>query len=157
MSSAPTDQELGVRRLTLKDADGQPHEYVLLRHDAEKGLEICFVLLGHAAGAIVPLMEPLLSGEVSIGAILSGNDAAAEKAFEGVDLSKAAAEIKGLLLDPKSVGLVKDLVSETSRDGKPLRIPANFAEAYRGNYFELLRLLWKVIEYNRFFPLSATS
>ena len=154
MSHQPTDQELGIHRFQLEDADGNLHEYVVTRHGAERGMRICFQLLGHAAGAIVPLLEPLLSGDASLAGIMKGEDA---QALEGVDLSKAALEVKGLFLDSASIGLVKDILSETSRDGAPLRIPTNFDAAYRGNYRELLEATWKVVVYNRFFPLPATS
>lgn len=146
--------EYGALQFQIKDADGNPHEYIVGRHDADQGLRICFILMGHAAGALVPLLEPLLSGKTSLASVMGGK---ADDAFEGVDLSKAAAEVKALLLDPSSIQLVRDIMVETTRDGKVLRNPAAFNEAYGANYGELLKALWKVVQHNRFFPLSATS
>lgn len=73
--------------------------------------------------------------------------------FLGANTEGLGAAIAGSDIE----GLIDRLVIYCQRDGKPLREPAYFDDAFRGNYAELLELLVKVVELNHFLGVSGLS
>lgn len=163
---------------TLQDAHGQPHRYLLTLHGGLAGRRIVFrliSLLGASAGELIGSLlkaEPVaaaLGKLVAVGperrdAVVAGalaelldGDLGAllgslRTGDAGSRLAAAASELAA-----EDDRLVDELVRYAVRDDRPLSNPAEFDRAFRGNYVELLALLWRVVSENRFFPAPSTS
>ena len=135
---------------TLLDADGQPHEYEVALHKATDGQPIMWELYALAAGPLSGAVGAL-AGSGKIADVLDTDLSGLDFGAVGEGLSRS------LLTMPK---LTPRILAGTFRDKKRLfegSDSSTFDAAYRGNYFELVRAVWEVVQANRFLPLSAIS
>lgn len=108
------------KRTTLTDAQGEPHQYVVLPHGAMTGFPL--------GAELLDLLGETLRFERGVGACIEG-------------LAKG-------MLKRGDVKLVLRLVEHVSRDGERLKDEAAFNRAFTANYGELLKVLVWVIEVN---------
>lgn len=125
-----------MHEFTLNDADGNPHTYqVVARHKVDEGYKLMRRLQALIAGPLGGLLDGL-AGK-------GGNT--------GADLTRALDSIQDM-------GLAKQILAHTTRDGIPLFGPTaakSFNDAYQGNYLELDLACFEVIKHNRFLSLPA--
>lgn len=153
-----------MQEFTLKDAQGQEHQYLCIPHKTSDGTKLCNRILAIAG-------EPL-------GRVLSSNLVTLIEMFQQgkIDVDSDADQLIGVLKDldidlgsivgdiARAVALAgddkffKELLKHTTRDGKQLTDPANYEPAYQANYAEQLQAVAKVIMINGFIPfLGAFS
>ncbi len=125
-----------MHEFTLPDADGDLHTYqVIARHKVDEGYKLMRRLQALIAGPLGGLIDGL-AGK-------GGNT--------GADLTRALDSIQDM-------GLAKQLLAHTTRDGIPMFGPTSaksFNDAYQGNYLELDLACFEVIKHNRFLSLPA--
>lgn len=148
----------------LTDAQGARREYITTLHPARAGQGIMFQLLALAAEPGTRLITLAMDMPEVIGAIqahLKGEDEGAgdfdlQEAVSGVDWVQIGSDLRKTLGDPRLAPLVFKLFEFTIRDGADVSQGHAFDMAYRGNYVELLTAAWRIISFNRFFPLPGT-
>ena len=169
MSSAAHDVDFGIITFTLEGADGRSHKYDLTLHPPTEGQRIMWRMIALAAGPAGDLVRGLVSVEDLVEKITSEDGGLTDL----LDSPEALTELMGVLgdIDWGSVGdrLGKDLLQAApddltlkllryaSRDGQALANESHFNDAYRGNYWEMLQALFRIVRENRFFPLPGTS
>ncbi len=163
----------------LEDAHGQPHRYLLTLHGALAGRRIVFrllALLGPSAGELLGSLlkaEPVAAAlkqlaatgtkekrdAVAAGALADLLDGDLSALLGSLRAGDAAQRLAGAAaeLAAEDDRLVDELVMYAVRDDRKLSVAAEFDRAFRGNYVELLALLWRVVSENRFFPVPSTS
>jgi len=152
-----------VRTFTLRDAEGESHSYEVTLHRATLGQpimwEIAALLAGPLAGMLgllVPILDSMAGKKIvevmddpaSLGRLVDG--------LRGADLTAVGAGLKAALAQPGNSALVVRLLGQTTRDGRDLADPVQFDDAFTGNYLELARAVWEVVQANRFLPLPGT-
>jgi hypothetical protein len=156
MSNVPSAG--GAHTFTLTDADGLQHVYEVTLHPTDTGTEILWALVANGAEPFARLADSALKAPgalESIAAAFGGDEDTKQSALSLL----AGADFKGIGTDAKASVQALDmprlqhkLLHHVTRDGLPLRVPANFDRAYRGNYWEMVFALWEVVRYNRFLP-----
>lgn len=136
------------------------HTYTTTLIPAEEGIDLIARLLALVGEPLAALVEGLLRDPAKVAALVKAatdeNDATKIDALlGGASLSGMGAALRSGLGSVKAAPLIRDLLKWTIRDGAPLRDPAAFNAAYRGNYAEMFRAVWKVIAVNRLFPLPG--
>lgn len=149
---------------TLNDADGNPHAYELMPHPAAEGQEILFTLIGMGAEPLGALVQSALldgtvwdnlRGSYKEGGLNAIADLDQDSILGGVNLGDFGKHLSSVLLRTDCATLSRSMLEYAYRDGVLLDTETAFSQAYRANYGELLKALWKSIELNRFFPLSG--
>ena len=129
----------------LTDADGVEHHYIVAPHRPQAGMRIVHQLFAVLAPTVLAILPAgALRGRVSAADLLGQIDIAAAGPAVSAALSALPADIEAAIL------------SETTRDGKALRVAQNFDAAYARNYWEALQAVQKVTVYNGFFGPLAT-
>lgn len=133
---------------TLKDADGIEHRYLVTPHRPQAGTRIVhqlFAVFAPAALGIIPpgMIRALQSGK-GAGELMAQIDLAAAGPALSLALSSLPADIEAAIL------------SEATRDGKPLKNEHHFSAAYARNYWEMMQAVQKITVYNGFFGPLAT-
>lgn len=155
----------GAHTFQLTDAQGQTHDYLVTEHPAGEGVEIFYQLMGLGAPTLTGLLGAALKAEDLLGALfdaLTSSDETARqldtsdlaKLLGDLNLEQVGQEIGRALGTGKAPALTRALLKHTHRDGQPLA--KVFDRAYQANYWELMQLIWKVCQVNRFFPDSST-
>lgn len=126
---------------TLLDDSDTPHGYVVPLHPAVEGQRLMCQILALAAGPLADLAAAFQRAD--------GNGLDAD-----VDLAAVGRQVGAALASDAPPRLIRELLRYTARDGKGLAGDGDFNVAYTGNYGELLVALWRVVEANRFLPLS---
>jgi len=150
-------------KFVCNDSTGVGHNYACNPHLATEGISIISRLMQLGGPAIANVIQGIYSGldkskltldtEVSLGALSKGID------WDSLKIGDAVQQfVNGLGSTVDGADLLKDILSQTTRDGKPLSGPqgASFDLAYRCNYVELGKAVWEVIRYNGFLPGVAT-
>ncbi len=148
---------------TLTDAVGNPHDYILTLHPATAGQAVMFQLMALAAEPLGRMLETLVGVEDFMTAIDSNlSDAVAGvgdmdlgELLTSIDWAVLGNDIRKVLGDPKCTAIVKELFRHTLRDAQPMSETMPFDIAYRGNYLEMLNVMWRIIKFNGFFPLTG--
>jgi len=164
-----TDRIINV---TIDDAEGRPHQYAIVLMEPEHGMAVMMRLYAMAAG---PLGEALRGAMSEVDSLLSGvldgsptvtellDDPKAASSLVGVlqaiDLGAVGKDVQMMLVDPQvdTAGLVRTMLAEVRRDNQRLGDSVAFNEAFRGNYFEMMKAAWEVVKANRFFPAFGGS
>lgn len=150
----------------LVDADGVEHQYTCQEHPGEAGMEIMFRVLALGLPSVVRLAGAALKSEDLVATLVravadpsavddGGGMAELQALLADVDLDAVARDLPAAMA--AAPALTRDVLSRTWRDGKRLSERVEFDLAYKRNYFELLKAVWEVARYNRFFPQLATS
>lgn len=163
------DIDGNIQRFTLKDADGNPHEYVLVRHGATRGQKIMWQLVALGVEPLAQIGAGIVSAaEVfdKLGDLLNvakGEGAgdpsleAIRPMLDAVDLKQLGANIRNAILSTDMPQLTLDLVANMTRDAKGLDKAQNFDAAFQGNYVELQQAVWQSVVRNRFISLPDMS
>lgn len=141
---------------TLKDAEGNEHEYQMIAHAADEGEEIMWHLTAMAAGPLGALLQSMI-GELIVGerSMTELLDTDPKTLFAGVDLAEVGKSLQPILASPTMRDLSAKLLRHTTRDGKALSDKMTRALAYQRNYTEMHRALLEAIRFNRFFPVPG--
>lgn len=155
------------RPFTLKDAEGETHEYECTRHKGDKGLPLASQIAALLVGPVITSLGPLALG--AFGSMTGGGkitkagmmvailtDPKVRAGMDFAALSEAAkAAITGL--PPETIYRILEY---TNRDGKALvngSTPTQaFNVGYAGNYMELGQAVFEVAKHNGFFPALGT-
>lgn len=125
---------------TLKDAQGDSHEYMVTQFPARKGLRI--------QTNLAKTLAPVISGlKMSVG---GGSLLDADLSLDGSQMVNTILEH---IDDAKVLALVLGLLEMTRRDGAEITEQV-FDTAYCANYGELVAALNFVIEANSFFGIG---
>jgi len=149
--------------VTLEDADGTPHEYVLFPLMPDEGVPIMLQLYAMLVGPLGRLVADLMQGDIAdllddAGGGIAGvldNPEIGSKLFgslKSIEWSQIGASLSQHLADPAAAKLCRKLLQGATRDGPSLDNPAVYAMAYRANYWEHNRAIWEAVKLNRFFP-----
>ena len=123
----------------LKDADGQPHTYLVVPHPPDEGQRILWTLM---AGGVEPLAAAAGGLLAKGGTLAELMDQDLGDLFGDLDWASVGKGLKSTLVSGDMPGLTKQLMRHTLRDGRELADPAVFAGAYQRNYWEMTRALW---------------
>lgn len=141
----------GMFEFELTDADGEVHAYWVNAHPP----------MGERSGSGIMYRLAALGAEPvtgAIAAIMGGDGDGIDSTLDAGGLAAAGRGLRDSLLLQSPEGLVRDILWFTWRDGQ-LFGQSGFAGeqvfngAYTRNYGEMLQAAWRVVEYNRFFPL----
>ena len=130
------------RKFTIIDDCGDSHAYEVITHSPEKGLALTF--------RILELLGPTLGKAIT--GFLQGKDRASimDSEMDGEAIGAAVEALAVSLVKQNAVGLIKELLSNATRDGQALDNPAHFSVAYQANYGELSEAMVRVIIENGF-------
>jgi len=139
------------------------HAYLTTLLPVDDGLDILARLVALLGEPLAALAEGVLADPAKITKLVAAarnrdDDTKVEDLLGGVSLSALGRDLRNGLAGANAIKvapLARDLVKWTHRDNKPLRDPAHYNEAFRGNYRELGALVWKLIQINRLFPLPG--
>lgn len=120
-------------RIEIADDRGKVHIYVCEPFYADHGLELQG-RLGWALGALVGVGGEMVAGD--------------GRAIPGQAISEAVSSACGRLLVEEGVGLFIDLLSRTTRDGRPINSLEAFRDVYTLNYGELYAATGWVVKRN---------
>ena len=151
-----TNLPAGVLIFHLNDADGDQHEYLVTPHNGDDGLSVVLRLMSVGIEPLARALEGALRELMNQGGVSTLRDIAAldlSSLAGSLAIADAAHDLSTILSRPDSADVIKSLLKHTTRDKRPLRTPTNFAEAYARNYVELLGVVWRVVQHNRFLPL----
>jgi hypothetical protein len=138
-----SDRPPNMHTATIKDVDGNPHEYLITLHPPTEG-EILMWQLAELAGE-------------SLGGILSAALSGGSLDLDaGIDFSAAGRDVANALRRTNMPAFRAALLKHTIRDGKRLDDPMNFNEAYQANYAEIFLAMKEVLQVNRLFPRPDT-
>ncbi len=140
-----------MREFTLNDADGKSHDYMLVQHPADEGEEILWTLVGLSGEPLGRLAVSVLDGRQ--GPVRGLLDLNIEQLLASVDWAVVGRDISSAVTRTRMPALTKRLLKYVSRDGQQLANELVFKTVFQANYSELLQLLFKVVEENRFLPL----
>lgn len=130
---------------TLNDADGNPHQYMVVQHPADTGQDLMWALVSFAGEPLGAVAKKLVTAGAA-----GGLDASV---ISEIDWGQLGKDIASSVDRTDMARLTTLLVANTTRDNQWLKDQAVFKGAFQANYSELMMLLWKVIEVNRFLPL----
>jgi hypothetical protein len=136
------------------------HQYLTTLIPAEEGIGILARLISLLGEPLAGVAEAVLKDPSKLAAIVKaantpGDSTKVEDVLSGVSLSSLGRDLRNGLTQVQAAPLIRDITRTTHRNTRPLRDDAEFNAAFRGNYFELLSLVWKLIQINRFFPLPG--
>lgn len=148
--SQPQSLPANIVEFTLVDADGAPHEYMLVKHGATEGQVITWSLIAFGGEPLGALAQSIFSGsgQASIGSMMDD-----PKALASINWGNLGRDIAASVQGTDMAGLTRKLLINVHRDGKSLRDPSHFDAAFQANYGELMKLLWEVVKHNRFLGL----
>ncbi|NOT72460.1 MAG: hypothetical protein HOP09_14660 [Hyphomicrobium sp.] len=162
----PTAANTGIHEFVLQDALKQDHRYLVVEHNAGDGMDIMFALMGAGAPAILGLVGAVMRTESAVSEIGKALEPDGDESrsvvdqiralVADVDIAALGADVQRVLTKSDATALVRRILKNTHRDGKPLSDDFVFGGAYKANYFEALVATWRVISINRFFPLLPT-
>jgi hypothetical protein len=148
----------------LVGADGERHSYLGTPFPpAAGGTALALQIYALAGGPLGALLKGIIDGAGGIGGILEMlddkkrlADLNVEELISGVNMGDLGNSLAASLvrLPPQ---VLQDLLAHTSRDGSPLKQPANFNAAFTANYIELAQAAGLVALHNGFFTSGATS
>jgi len=153
------DKIPNLERFQLTDKDGNPHEYSMVLHPAAEGQRIMWKLYAAAAEPLAGLADAAFNTkDIFADLDMDGGLAPTLQKVQGkIDVGRVGRDLKNAILDLAMAELTTDLLKRTTRDGKKLAVELEFNAAYTGNYWELVKAVWKGIDLNGFFPLSGIS
>ncbi|MFB6373830.1 MAG: phage tail assembly chaperone [Bradymonadaceae bacterium] len=135
----------------LEDVDGEKHEYHVTPHDPTEATPMLVKLTSIAKGPIASLLD---SNAGTVVKLATGEkdalDQDVDDFIEELEFSGFLDDIYESLVEANAPQLIQDILSETTRDGIPLRDPDNYNDAYRQNYAEMMQAVWMVIRVNGF-------
>lgn len=154
------------------DRDGNAHSWIVTPHPPSRGVPLMMKLQGLSlepiaealkaitsmpgAGAIVDRVGPGgkldLQDEETMRVI---GEASGEliAAVQGLDAASVARSLREVMLYPGGDKLIRAMLSEANRDGKP--VAKHFDEMFVRNYGEMFAALMEVVTYNDFLPLVS--
>ena len=158
---------------TIKDSDGEEHEYSTISHPPTEGMSILWTLIALGGEPLARLAQSVIADALQAG----GEEAAdvievvedevkisdrmmsiiGDIELNSIDFTGAARDLRLVMSQLPLNELVHKLLKYTTRDGKPLTSKTNFDQAYTANYFEMLNACWRVIASNGFLPQLVTS
>lgn len=158
MSTRPFDK-------TIADIDGKEHHYQCIQHPAEEGIPLGLSLIQIASVSLGQLIASQRASQSGMGTGVGGSQVSPVKPNgEASDPSQDLdAELLGKSLDTMvsaivaagSVTMMKKLFKNTIRDGKKFTSNAvglgdawSINEAFTGNYQEMMKALYFVLESN---------
>jgi len=143
----------------LTDKDGNPHDYSMSLHPAAEGQRIMWKLYAAAAEPLAGLADAAFNSKDIFSSLdMDGGLMPALQKVQGkIDVGRVGKDLKNAILDLAMAELTTELLKHTVRDGKKLAVELEFNAAYTGNYWELVKAVWKGIDLNGFFPLSGIS
>ena len=127
---------------SITDDYGDVHQYLLIQHPAEEGINLLPVVLrvlGQAGG-------PLLDVLVKAGALKDGEFDVLEADIDGVQAGHALTQLADEFVRAGGADFCKQLLKYTVRDDKD--VAACFTSAYQGNYGELAQAVWFALDAN---------
>ena len=149
---------------TLPGADGEQHAYIGTPiPPAAGGTALALQIYALAGGPLGALLKGVLDSVGGIGGAMELfndkkklADLNVEELLGGVSRGELGNSLAASLvrLPPQ---VIQDLLAHTSRDGAPLKQPANYNAAYLANYVELALAAGLVAQHNGFFTSGATS
>lgn len=114
------------KTITLTDAAGEPHDYMLTQHPAFEGTALLMKLASVGGGPLGQILEGADLG----GAGLLDSEGSGAAVGEGIKLLAAN------LMDAGGPDLIKQVFRYTVRDNE--KMDSAFNSAFQGNYGELL-------------------
>lgn len=152
----------------LSDRSGAKHDYRVEPHPGGPGAVLALRVQSLATEPLVEVVHTLASApglQELASALKDGSDkdsgellANAAGSLLGelgsLDLTAVSKALSAMLGAKDGLQLVKDILSRTYRDGKPLSEAMNFDAAYQANYWELQQAVIEVVRFNGFFPLA---
>ncbi len=153
---------------TLKDRNGDEHEYIVMPHPATEGMALSAEVLGLLTPTLLSALGGALESDdlrtAVLGALGPGNGVSDRKKgvsdllkmASGVDWSKVGDDVGSMFRSPRFVPLMRQLLKYTSRgDSNGMRSLSNEADfeiAFAANYMEAYQAAWRVCVVNGFFP-----
>lgn len=142
---------------SINDADGNPHRWDVTPHNPTEGQRIVWTLLSLGAEPVGRLAQATLTGfnlsELGTLRSLLDDPSALGRLAQHIDLAQVGGDIKRSVASMPMDALVRDILLHAVRDGRQLRDPTHFNDAFRRNYREMLLGLWEVVKFNRFLGL----
>jgi len=139
----------------LNDAQGKPHQYIVIPHGWEDGLDVVDALLNIGLGPIAELMYATAMNSAKETSEAGGASVDTEALLANFDRKEAVKSIRdGLRTAGGMRKLAPLLLKNTHRDGEPLN-GASVMQVFPQNWGELRDILAKIMEINGFFALLA--
>lgn len=148
------------RQAIFCDADGEEHSYTMILFGASKGIELAPVVvtcLSEPIGQVLNTFKAFAPSEPQRGADGEVMEPAEEPGlvstffssdFDAHEAGKAVSTLAQKVIEAGGPDFVMKLLSDTHRDGKPLRDKTVFDPAFQGNYMELLAVVGWVLTEN---------
>lgn len=136
----------------LEGEDGEMHSYKVDLHPGSKGARLAIKLYSLAGEPIGELIQTYMKVEN----IDLDSENGAQRLLSEVDFSDVAKHVRAALTKLDTDELIDDVFCYTRRDGQDLSKRTYFDQAYRGNYGELFRAAWKIVQANGFLSSFAT-
>tara|TARA_R110000824_G_scaffold30668_7_gene100633 strand:+ start:7367 stop:7864 length:498 start_codon:yes stop_codon:yes gene_type:complete len=150
---ATATEAAGIERFELLDHDGTPHEYIVQRHGLDDGLRIISALVVVGGQPLGTLLQGGIGKMIAEGGTLGEHlDKDIGQLLSGVDFADVGRDLSLAVARSDMPGLMKLLLQHTHRGGLPMRDPIARDAAYQGNYAEMFRIVWRVIQANNFLP-----
>lgn len=141
----------------LNDAQGKAHQYVIIPHGWEDGLDVVDALLDIGLGPVAELLyaQAMEAAKVANKSDAPGANIDMSAMLKNFDRKEAVKSIRdGLRTSGGMKRLAPLLLKNTHRDGQPLT-QSQLMGVYPQNWGELRSALMKVMEVNGFFELLA--
>lgn len=165
------DIPAGVRPHTfsLKDAEGNDHEYVVMLHPAHEGDSLAWRIQGLGVAPLVEAIKGLAQApevQALAGAMRGDTDAETPAevmtdagaglfaALGDIDVTPLASSLQSVMAHPDLPKLAREIMKHTARDRQKLGMDTAWSTAYRGNYGEMMLAVARVIQLNDFFPVA---
>lgn len=123
---------------TLRDDQGNEHEYVVIQRGAAEGFDL--------GGRLIKILGPGIGSGIGGLKITDGDDGAEEAGLNLGTLGAGAGQISSAIMAEGGHRLVVEILKYTTRDARPLSNLNDFNQAYQGNYGELLEAIWRVLK-----------
>lgn len=139
-----TDRRSSPVQFTLKDVDGEEHNYICTPHSTTEAASIILCLLSSFTELAAKVAGEAVKRQ--------GMDVELEEVFRDPELlaEMGAAAQAGVARVPPA--MLPSLFLHTKRDGQALRDKGNYDAAFAGNHKEWFAAVYHIVAVNRFLP-----
>lgn len=151
-------------RFTLKSRDGNNHQYDVAMHPAIEGMQVSAQLGSLGIPTLVVALGSALESQEMRAAVAQafakgGSSTDKSRGLDelmriagGFDFSTIGTEVRTALQDPRLATLVRAVLQHTTRDDVVLSGDVALNGAFTGNYMEMWKAVWEIVQVNGFFP-----